>query len=280
MSKVDICCVGHITRDKVITQTGVRFMPGGTSHYVSCALMSLKADYTVVTKMKASDFEEIKNQYETPRIRFIASKKTTFFENIYGENPDDRVQKVLAKADHFTREDLKGISASWFHLGPLLNNDIPVGVIEMLSRITRISIDAQGFLRKLQGDKVVPCDWKNKDAMLPLIDILKVNEEEATTLSGVVDPFEACRYLGERGIKEVVLTRGGKGSMIWSDGEIIEIDAVVPSRIVDPTGCGDTYMAGYLFKRTKAFSIAESGNFASQLASKKMEDFGAIKTGL
>lgn len=55
------------------------------------------------------------------------------------------------------------------------------------------------------------------------------------------------------------------------------IDAVKCGDIVDATGCGDTYMASYISSRLNGQSIKESGDFASLIASKKLEISGPYK---
>lgn len=73
------------------------------------------------------------------------------------------------------------------------------------------------------------------------------------------DPREAALKLANWGVKEVLLTLGSMGSVIYADGEFHEIPAYPPTEIVDATGCGDTYMAGYLYMRNKGASYKEAG---------------------
>ena len=49
-----------------------------------------------------------------------------------------------------------------------------------------------------------------------------------------------------REVEAVIVTRGGEGSWIFTDGERLEIPAAKPDAITDPTGCGDAYRAGLL----------------------------------
>ena len=63
------------------------------------------------------------------------------------------------------------------------------------------------------------------------------------------------------------------GSRIICDGEI-KIDAVECDKVVDTTGCGDTYMAAYISQRLLLKSAENAGNFASQIASKKIRNYG------
>jgi len=47
--------------------------------------------------------------------------------------------------------------------------------------------------------------------------------------------------------------------------------------VVDPTGCGDTYMAGYICKRLTSEDFNEIGKFASKIASLKLERFSPLR---
>lgn len=60
-------------------------------------------------------------------VAVMPSKHTVYFENIYGENQDNRTQRVLAKADPFTVEYLENIDSKIFHLGSLLADDFSLG---------------------------------------------------------------------------------------------------------------------------------------------------------
>ena len=57
------------------------------------------------------------------QVKVLPSRNTVYFENTYGENQDNRTQRVLAKADPFTVEELKDEKAHIFHLGSLLSDD-------------------------------------------------------------------------------------------------------------------------------------------------------------
>jgi hypothetical protein len=70
----------------------------------------------------------------------LPSAHTVYFENIYPENQDHRIQKVSQKADPFTVEKFTGIAAKIFHLGPLLADDMPVSLIRMLAEKGKVSL--------------------------------------------------------------------------------------------------------------------------------------------
>ena len=277
--KHDLCCIGHITLDKVTTPQNTVFMPGGTSFYVSHAIRNFNdIDYALVTAVGCSEKnvpEEMKNQ--GIKITVLQSEHSTFFENIYGENPDERKQRVWAKADPFTIQQLHGIEAEIFHLGALLADDFSLEVVKYLSSKGKVSIDVQGYLREVLNTHVFAVDWPDKLEMLQYIHFLKANEHEMEVLTGYKDAKTAARQLYEWGAKEVLLTFGSMGSLIYDGNTFYRIPAYSPRKVVDATGCGDTYMAGYLYKRAKGASIKESGCFAAALSSLKIENYGPVE---
>lgn len=271
----DICCVGHITSDKVVTTKSVMHMAGGTALYFSSALQNLDVNYLLVTALAENDLNYVNDLREKGiEVRVQPSAHTVYFENIYGENQDNRTQNVLAKADPFTMAELETVNAKIFHLGPLLADDISTGLIKTLAGKGRVSLDAQGYLRKVENKKVYPVDWPDKKNALQYVDILKADEAEMEVLTGYKEVSKGARLLADWGVKEVVITNGSMGSVIYNDGVFYNIPAYKPQIVVDATGCGDTYMAGYLYQRVKGKGIQESGEFAAAIASLKMESPG------
>lgn len=275
MSK--LCCIGHITRDKIITPQQTVYMSGGVAFYFAYALNNLPKDveFTLVTKLASEDRQAaIDMQNAGIDVRLYPSRETVFFENKYGDNPDDRTQRVLAKSDAFEMSDVDGVEADIYHLGTLLQDDFSLGFIESLSKRGRISCDAQGFLREVRGEKVFPVDWEGKKDYLRNIDIIKVNELEMEVLTGETDPRKAAAILASWGPSEVLVTLGSLGSLIFADGDFIEVPSFKPEAVVDATGCGDTYMAGYLYSRAKGMSPYESGRFAAAMCTSKLSHNG------
>jgi sugar/nucleoside kinase (ribokinase family) len=273
----DVCVIGHITKDKVSIEDEAKEMPGGSAYYFPMALRKLGARVCVVTKVGHEDehllYELIRNDI---RLFYQFSPETTYFENIYRQDRDIRIQKVRSVAQPFSIEDIPGIPSRLYHLGPLTKKDVPLDILRHLSRRGRISMDIQGFMRKIEGDGVRSVDWEDKEEGLTYVNILKADETEAKILTGVDDIDEAAVRLSAYGIDEVVITSGSKGSLIYSKEGSCSIKPF-PAQHVDPTGCGDTYMAGYLYGRLRSFKVCESGRFAAATASLKLERRGPFQ---
>lgn len=273
----DICCIGHITKDKIVTPNRTVYMAGGTSFYFAYAINQLPGDVTfsLVTAMDPTEKQPVeKMQKAGIDVTLNASRNTVFFENIYGENQNERKQRVLAKADPFTIEQLRNVEAKVFHLGSLLSDDFPVEVVEYLSSKGRVSIDVQGYLREVRDEKVYPVDWKDKREVLKHTYYIKVNEIEMETVTGLKDPHEAAKLLHFWGVTEVIITLGSEGSLVYVDDTFYEIPAYAPHEVVDATGCGDTYSAGYLYKRLQGANPTEAGKFAAAMCTIKLEHNG------
>lgn len=272
MHTYDLCCIGHITLDKVVTPLKTVYMPGGTSFYFSQAIRHFDDfKYKLVTALAQSEMPTVDDlRSKGIDVDVMPSKHSVYFENIYGENQDNRDQRVLAKADPFSIDCIKNIEAKYFHLGALLADDFSIDMLRELSRKGFVSVDSQGYLREVRDEKVYAIDWKDKLDALKHIHILKVNEHEMEVLTGYSDITKAGQQLHQWGVKEVLMTLGSLGSVIYDGSTFHRIPAYKPANVVDATGCGDTYMVGYLLQRSKGKDIEYAASFAAAMASIKI----------
>lgn len=277
----DIICIGHITKDKIVTPKVEVYMPGGTSFYFSYGINHLDGNgitYGLIASLAEEDMKAVEDMRQAGiEVDVVPSRKTVYFENIYEEDSNKRHQRVRAKADPFTIESVKDVKAKYIVLGSLLADDFSIDVIKYLSDKGTLVVDAQGYLREVRDEKVYAIDWANKKEALQYIDILKVNEYEIEVLTGKKDFHEGCQQLAEWGVKEVLLTLGSFGSVIYANNEFYEIPAYEPLNVVDATGCGDTYVMGYVYKRAQGATIQEAGNFAAAVSTLKLEASGPFK---
>jgi sugar/nucleoside kinase (ribokinase family) len=113
------------------------------------------------------------------------------------------------------------------------------------------------------------CVERHKQAWRTLVtqqvDILFANEGEAMTLYDV-DSLEAAVEHVKADVEIGAVTCGADGSLIVHQGEVLEIPAHPAERVVDTTGAGDLYAAGFLFGFTSGRSLEESGRLGSMAA--------------
>ncbi len=70
--------------------------------------------------------------------------------------------------------------------------------------------------------------------------------------------------------KAYIVTRGGNGSTVHTEGRRIEIPPVKADKVVDPTGCGDAYRAGLLYGLQRGLDWESTGRIASLMGSLKI----------
>jgi len=106
------------------------------------------------------------------------------------------------------------------------------------------------------------------------VDILFANETEITSLFEVDDFDTALQQI--RGHCEVAaLTRSEKGSVIVKGSEVHVVDAEKGIKVVDTTGAGDAYAAGFLYGYTQGKSLAQAGKLGGMLAAEIISHYGA-----
>ena len=167
----DICCIGHITRDRIITQVPpvTTHCAGGSAYYMAWAIQALPHDvnFHLITSVSREVMPEVEKLRQAGvRVTAFESDTNVFFENKYGINMDNRTQRVLAKSAPFTLNELNDEQARVFHLGTLLADDFAPEIVEYLATKGDVSIDVQGYLREVVGEEVRACEWTDKLRLL------------------------------------------------------------------------------------------------------------------
>lgn len=123
---------------------------------------------------------------------------------------------------------------------------------------------------------------------LPMFDGDDLNKfiDQATWVT--VNDYEAqlmCESTGKslediaKNVKALIVTRGGKGSDIYTDGKVINIPLAKTSEVNDPTGCGDAYRAGLLYGLMNDMDWETTGRIASLIGAIKIEKHGTQNHG-
>jgi len=104
------------------------------------------------------------------------------------------------------------------------------------------------------------CVDRHRESFLELVDehvdILFANEEEIKSLYEV-DTFDAAFQMLQGHCKVAAVTRGAKGSVVVAQNEVHIVDASPVEKVVDTTGAGDAYAAGFLYGYTQGMELVE-----------------------
>jgi len=110
--------------------------------------------------------------------------------------------------------------------------------------------------------------------VLPSVDVLFANEAEVCALYEVADLAEALPRLG-RAVPLAAVTRAERGSVVVMGGSCHEVPACPVDRVVDTTGAGDLYAAGFLYGLTRARDPQACAHLGSLAAAEIISHVGA-----
>ena len=105
------------------------------------------------------------------------------------------------------------------------------------------------------------------------VDILFGNQDEFSAMVNSTELKDGIEYAKSLNILSII-TLAENGSMIVNNDSVLEIKAEPVSKIVDTTGAGDLFAAGFLYGLTHQKSLGESGRLASIAAAEIISHFG------
>lgn len=121
------------------------------------------------------------------------------------------------------------------------------------------------------------CVDRHRPSFLQLVknnvDILFANEEELLALYET-DDFDAAMAALQADTAVAAVTRSEKGSVVIGDGEPLAVEAVPVKEVVDTTGAGDQYAAGFLFGMSRGLPLASCARLGHIAAAEVISHFG------
>lgn len=122
------------------------------------------------------------------------------------------------------------------------------------------------------------CVGRFREEFLELLendfDIIFANEDEAKALFGADDFDTALQQFSNWG-GIAAITRGAQGCVVVGQGETHIVDAAPVKQVVDTTGAGDQFAAGFLYGLTHGKNLAQCGRLGALAASEIISHFGA-----
>ena len=122
------------------------------------------------------------------------------------------------------------------------------------------------------------CVDRHKKSFLDLVknklDIVFANEQEALSLIDAKN-FDEVVSFSKQLAKLIVITRGEKGSVAIQKNKIVKCDSKKDLKIVDLTGAGDLFAAGFLHGHVNNLSLKESLEKGTEISSKIIQKIGA-----
>ena len=121
------------------------------------------------------------------------------------------------------------------------------------------------------------CVDRHRDDFLALIDtdidILFANDDEIRALYQT-DDIDAAAAKVAQSVEIAAITLGAEGCLIVGNGEKIRVPAAKANQVVDTTGAGDLFAAGFLYGVARGLPLAECGRLAGIAAAEVISHFG------
>jgi sugar/nucleoside kinase (ribokinase family) len=255
---VTVAVVGSLSLDSV---DGGAPRIGGCPFYAARALRALGVPAVIVAKCAAPDRQLLLPPLIRLGVPVVWQDSSASAAFSFSYESERRRMTVEAIADPWTPDELVGPlrDVRWVHVAPLARSDFPAETLAALARGRRVSLDGQGLVRPAQvGPLKLDADYDA--AVLRSVSILKLSEEEAELL---VDGHDE-RALARLGVREVVVTLGSRGCIVYADGvaELVRAHAV---RASDPTGAGDSFATAYLAARSSGAAPTAAARRAAAL---------------
>lgn len=111
--------------------------------------------------------------------------------------------------------------------------------------------------------------------LLKYVDFIFPNEDEISLITGKKDVLYNAERLVEAGVGCAVIKCGDRGCVIRTKDQLFELPAYKSERVIDTTGAGDSFVAGFQYGLINGFSLKECGLFANAVASCTVESLGA-----
>ena len=253
----------------------------GCSTNAALALAKLGEEVSLIGAIGDDYKTGFKKKLDSLNIKseIISSKESGGFSLVYYDDFGNRTLDLLGRAaniGHIAQELYEDSSAVL--IGPILGE---VSFDEM--RAIRRNFDGfffcdpQGLLRNAdETGRIYHEKVEGIEDILGLFTVVKPNELEGKVLTGVdcrKEPYKAARIIKSWGPEIVIVTLAEQGSVIYDGHDYIDIPPYEVD-LIDSTGAGDTYMAGFTYEYLKTGDLRKSGCFASCVSSIMIEQVG------
>lgn len=200
-------------------------------------------------------------------------------------------------------ETIDGIKCNRIIMNPGANFDITIEDVRFLEKSIddyaclilqfEIPLEVNEFLAKLAHEHGVivvvnPAPSHSmSDAFLKCVDYLTPNEHEATDLTWIKiknlgkkaddnDITKSASFLLQKGVKNVLITLGGAGSVLINKKERIVNPAIPDVKVVDPTAAGDSFIGAFASGLVQGLSHKDALHFGSYVAALTVQKLGAM----
>jgi len=285
MNKVDIAILGHILNEKIIfPDKEICPVLGSPVAYSSACMASLGVKVGIVTKIGKDfpkDLLKIFNQLEIDQEGITIGENSTNNELIY-DNQGNKTVNFITKAKDILYEDIPNayLDAKIFYICPM-DYEINMEAIKKIYDLGKImAVDIGGYGGGTSDTHPQEKNGYEIKELCPFFDIIKGSIEDYHHIFGVGvgDEQKVSRKIIQWGAKISLITLGEEGSFIKTKDKEYYIPAFPTplDEILDRTGAGDCFSAGFLTHFLHNRDPYTSAVYASATTSYVIEQSGGV----
>lgn len=252
---------------------------GGCATYIALAASQLDVKIGVIS-IVGDDFEEAHldllrdRDIDLTGVEIIQGEKTFFWSGRYHNDLNTRTTlatelNVLTQFDPKVPEEWKTADIV------LLGNLNPINQASVLDQMATqpklVIMDTMNFWMDNNRPEL--------DALLPRVDVICINDEEARQLTDQSSLVKAAKLIQAMGPRYVIIKKGEHGALLFHKDQVFCTPALPLEEIFDPTGAGDSFVGGFAAYLAQlgdiSFDAMKSAIvYASAMASFTVEKFG------
>lgn len=276
MASYDIVFVGHTATGEIVAfNESPHREAGGPAPYAAMAAAPCMKKIALLTRLAKNDSHLMEPLRAAGIDVYTQPAETTTHVRIVhpSANPDEREMILVSSSGFFEIEEMPQIEPCLVHLVGMSNQEFTMEfMVELKRRGFCLSLDMQSFVFQVDETGHIHLkDVPEKQEIIRMADIVKMDVAEAKVLTGSDDLHRAAAVVQGWGCSEVIITR--------SDGVLAHVrgtDYFAPftnRSVGGRTGRGDTTIAAYLTQRMD-HPVEYALEFAAAMASIKMETPG------
>ena len=250
----DVLVVGNYCHDRIILLDGETLTMGGSVAYASAVFRAAKeVPYRVIATV-GDDWRYgnsiIAPAFEAPR-QVAQTRTTSFVDNFTIPGQADRSETLEAPGEPIRPQDLGDVRVHYGMAVGVANEILPETLQRLRDLADVLLVDAQGLLRTVTPENHVVLrpltETPYSKSLLQSFDYLKVSQTEA--------PFVNIEELRQH--VTILLTDGPRGCEIITAAAKEHVEAP-PAPELDPTGAGDSFLAGFTVGLQRGLSVRDA----------------------
>ncbi|MCF0049688.1 PfkB family carbohydrate kinase [Dyadobacter chenwenxiniae] len=244
---MSLLTVGSVAFDALETPFGkTDKIIGGAATYITLAASYFTKENNLVAVVGGDFPDEMISLLQdhgvnTEGLEIVQDGKTFFWSGKYHEdmNTRDTLVTELNVMEHFDPIIPESYQGTTFLM---LGNTVPATQKLIIERMTTrpklIMLDTMNLWMNIAMD-----DLK---AVLKMVDLITINDEEARQLSGEYSLRKAAKKILEMGPTTLIIKKGEHGALLFQGDRIFFAPALPLEEVFDPTGAGDTFAGGFI----------------------------------